>query len=269
MRLIAMPWTVGGGGDQATHVIAASQAAVPGAAAAPTGRMPINEVLSIVLSFRNGVERYKMYRASLGLLRFLFILNLSYTVLGFTFLFLAMCDYDFAPKFTEFQRAQFWKLGLLISVIAPLGSSADLLALRGLAAWRRALILPWLIVYAVLLSLLFSVTLAGVVYQGLEWKYLILLLCSACFFSAWKHVRRQYADMFRNERPAPHSISELTSHIAAAAGPDAQANDLPPKYEDLDQPPAYESDPSEPGGEASKGLPGGGGGEPGGDRGRN
>ena len=135
-----------------------------------------------------------------------------------------------------------------MSVFAPLASFVDLLALRGLQLWRRSYLLPWLFLYAFIISLIFANALSGVFHQGFRWTYTILLLCVLISFSAWRHVRLQYSEMAR-ERPTIRTVEDLAedlraAHARANVTTEAPAGDLPPKYEDLTvvSPPAYKAE---------------------------
>ena len=85
--------------------------------------------------------------------------------------------------------------GVFVSLFAPLALSCDLLALRGLTIWRKALMLPWLVLYAILVALVMAVVLTGTFHYGFHWRYILLGLCCLCFFSAWRQVRLQYSAM--------------------------------------------------------------------------
>lgn len=132
-------------------------------------------------------------------------------------------------------------------MFAPLASFVDLLALRGLQLWRRSYLLPWLFLYAFIISLIFANALSGVFHQGFRWTYTILLLCVLISFSAWRHVRLQYSEMAK-ERPTIRTVEDLAedlraAHARANVTTEAPAGDLPPKYEDLTvSPPAYKAE---------------------------
>ena len=139
--------------------------------------------------------------------------------------------------------------GLTVSLFAPLASFVDLMALRGLQLWRRALLLPWLVLYAFAVSLIFAHALAGVFHHGLRWTYVVLGFCALCLYSAWRHIRAQYGDMATGERPSSRTIDDLANDIRSATVVTSNSSipdpsqDLPPKYEDLDsnqQPPQYQ-----------------------------
>lgn len=73
-------------------------------------RLPVLEVLGVIATFRQNVERFKLYRASLSVIRFLLVLNLTYTVLGVAFLIMAFAK-DLTPEFSNDQRSQFGRIG--------------------------------------------------------------------------------------------------------------------------------------------------------------
>lgn len=209
-----------------------------------TGRLSIWEVLGIVSTFRQNVERLKLYRATLSVVRFMAVLNFIYTVVGSAFLIIGLSPSVYeAMDINNSQSAQFLKLGVFVSLFAPLALSCDLLALRGLRSWRKALMLPWLVLYAILVALVMAVVLTGVFHEGFKWRYLLLGLCSLCFFSAWRQVRLQYSAMVL-PRPTCCTVEDLATDLRARELSDVVTeplpNDLPPKYEDLEQPPKYE-----------------------------
>jgi hypothetical protein len=192
------------------------------------------EVVHVLTSFHRNHERMKMLRVSLSVIRFLSILNLVYTLLGITLLVMALCT-NLAPEFDDNQRTQFYKIGLTVSVFAPLASVVDLFALRGLQHWRRGHLLPWLALYGFFLLLIASHAITGVVHQGFKWTYFVLILCAFCLYSSWRHVFRQYHDMAR-DKPTPASLDQLAQQINQSGGgvtSESPPNDLPPKYEEL------------------------------------
>merc|ERR1739838_860577 len=209
-----------------------------------TGRLSIWEVLGIVSTFRQNVERLKLYRATLSVVRFMAVLNFIYTVVGSAFLIIGLSPSVYeAMDINNSQSAQFLKLGVFVSLFAPLALSCDLLALRGLRSWRKALMLPWLVLYAILVALVMAVVLTGTFKSGFHWRYLLLGLCCLCFFSAWRQVRLQYSAMSL-PRPTCCTVQDLAEDLRAREAADVTSgplpNDLPPKYDDLEQPPQYE-----------------------------
>jgi len=104
------------------------------------GRLSIWEVLGIVSTFRQNVERLKLYKATLSVIRFMAVLNFIYTVVGSAFLIIGLYEkvHD-ALDINKRQAEQFLRLGVFVSLFAPLALSCDLLALRGLRTWRKAL----------------------------------------------------------------------------------------------------------------------------------
>lgn len=209
------------------------------------------EVLGMLAEFRHNHERLKLYRVSMSVIRFLSVLNVFYTILGLGAITIGSFGLTDAwiSDISDRQREQFYNVGLMVCIFAPMASVVDFAALRGLRTWKRFYLLPWLFLYAFVICLIFAQSLAGVFHHGLKWTYVILLVCVLCFFSAWRHVRLQYTDMLR-DRPTPVTIDQLAHDVrertaaarSAASGVTSTdpAGDLPPKYEDLDQPPTYE-----------------------------
>jgi len=209
-----------------------------------SGRLSIWEVLGIVSTFRQNVERLKLYRATLSVVRFMAVLNFIYTVVGSAFLIIGLSPKVYeAMEINNNQSAQFLRLGVFVSLFAPLALSCDLLALRGLRTWRKALMLPWLVLYAILVALVMAVVLTGTFHYGFHWRYLLLGLCCLCFFSAWRQVRLQYPAMVL-PRPTCCTVEDLATDLRARELSDVVSeplpNDLPPKYDDLEQPPRYD-----------------------------
>ena len=102
----------------------------------------------------------------------------------------ALCLYR--PGMAQFNNPFFVIFaGVFVCIFAPLALTADVLALRGLRLWKRSLLLPWLVLYAVIILLVMSVVLSGIFHRGFHWQYLLLAICSFCFLSAWRHVRYQ------------------------------------------------------------------------------
>ena len=79
------------------------------------GPYNVLDVLHVLTDFRQNHERLKLYRVSLSVIRFLSVLNFVYTVLGVTFLLLALCT-EWTPEFDDRQRAQFFKIGEALSL---------------------------------------------------------------------------------------------------------------------------------------------------------
>ena len=75
-------------------------------------RLSIWEVLGIVSTFRQNVERLKLYKATLSVIRFMAVLNFIYTVVGTAFLIIGLFEnVHEAMGITRGQSGQFLKLG--------------------------------------------------------------------------------------------------------------------------------------------------------------
>lgn len=217
------------------------------------------EVLGAVSTFKHNVERMRWYKSSISTIKFLSILNITYTVVGVVFLFLSMFPTT-DMNFNYYQKQHFFRLGIFISIFSPVALVTDLLALRGLRQWKRNLLIPWLILYGILIALAFAVSITELYHRGIRWPLLLLAFCSLLVFSRWRHLSLQYKLMgIYTEPPSERNIGQLADDIrivtdvelrpepypAAMAMPEsdftmARKNSLPPKYEDLDQPPKYD-----------------------------
>ena len=86
----------------------------------------------------------------------------------------------------------FFLLGVFISIFSPVALITDLLALKGLRQWRRGLMIPWLILYGILIALAFAVAITELYHRGIRWPLLLLAFCSLLVFSRWRHLSLQY-----------------------------------------------------------------------------
>ena len=76
------------------------------------GRLSVWEVLGIVSTFRQNVERMKLYRATLSVVRFMAVLNFIYTVVGTAFLVIGLFPKIYeALDISHSASPQFLKLG--------------------------------------------------------------------------------------------------------------------------------------------------------------
>lgn len=220
-----------------------------------SGSSSVLEFLGAVSHFQHNVQRYRWYVLSVSTIKFLSILNITYTLVGLVFVTLSFLP----PTNPLFQQVLFYKIGIAILFFSPLALCADLLALKGLRTYRRVLLLPWLIFYAVILALAFSVFIKQMFHQGPQWHLLLLFFVALMMFTRWRHINLQFKLMsIYPDRPTEQSLSEFaaavnqsSSQVSAAGTTPAPAATIgdagvflkpapPPKYEDLDQPPKYE-----------------------------
>ena len=81
-------------------------------------RLSIWEVLGIVSTFRQNVERLKLYKATLSVIRFMAVLNFIYTVVGTAFLIIGLFEnVHEAMGITPGQSGQFLKLGKFLKIL--------------------------------------------------------------------------------------------------------------------------------------------------------
>jgi len=219
------------------------------------------EILGAVSAFKYNVDRMRFYKSSISTIKFLSILNITYTVVGVVFLFLSMFPTT-DLNFNYYQKQHFFRLGVFISIFSPVALITDLLALKGLRQWRRGLMIPWLILYGILIALAFAVAITELYHRGIRWPLLLLAFCSLLVFSRWRHLSLQYKLMgIYPEKPSERNIDQLADDIRVVTELDLRtegypnprvvgdctdgfpvARELPPKYEDLDQPPKYDED---------------------------
>lgn len=217
------------------------------------------EILGAVSAFKYNVDRMRFYKSSISTIKFLSILNITYTVVGVVFLFLSMFPTT-DMNFTYYQKQHFFRLGIFISIFSPVALITDLLALKGLRQWRRGLMIPWLILYGILIALAFAVAITELYHRGIRWPLLLLAFCSLLVFSRWRHLSLQYKLMgIYPEKPSERNIDQLADDIRVVTELELRtegypnprvlsdctdgitmARELPPKYEDLDQPPKYD-----------------------------
>merc|ERR1711976_1034870 len=87
------------------------------------GRLSVWEVLGIVSTFRQNVERMKLYRATLSVVRFMAVLNFIYTVVGTAFFVIGL---DGLTGSTYLEK------GSLVALVGPLRHPCGLGHVRGL-----------------------------------------------------------------------------------------------------------------------------------------
>ena len=68
------------------------------------------EVLGAVSAFKYNVDRMRFYKSSISTIKFLSILNITYTVVGVVFLFLSMFPTT-DMNFNHYQKQHFFRLG--------------------------------------------------------------------------------------------------------------------------------------------------------------
>jgi len=217
-----------------------------------SGSSSVLEFLGAVSHFQHNVQRYRWYVLSVSTIKFLSILNITYTLVGLVFVTLSFLP----PSNPLFQQVLFYKIGIAILFFSPLALCADLLALKGLRTYRRVLLLPWLIFYAVILALAFSVFIKQMFHQGPQWHLLLLFFVALMMFTRWRHINLQFKLMsIYPDRPTEQSLSEFAAAVNQSASNQMSAGTTqaattdagvflkpapPPKYEDLEQPPKYE-----------------------------
>merc|ERR1719206_283755 len=112
-------------GGATTASAAATATAAAGTTAGRIQRMgssSVLEFLGAVSHFQHNVQRYRWYVLSISTIKFLSILNITYTLVGLVFVILAF----FPPSNPLFHhQVLFYKIGIAILFFSPLALCAD------------------------------------------------------------------------------------------------------------------------------------------------
>jgi len=146
--------------------------------------------------------------------------------------------------------------GGILGLFSIITFSCNSLAVHGLRTWKRFLLMPWLILWLVILGcLVFNLVTSVFVRQHTPmpgFKQALELILCFCVFSVWCNMRKQVALMvhsreelqsaFNVENMSRDLFTTLSANQSQAAQSRVDPNkDLPPKYEDCtDAPPAYD-----------------------------
>eukprot|EP00088_Acartia_fossae_P041854 TRINITY_DN4381_c0_g2_i1.p1 TRINITY_DN4381_c0_g2~~TRINITY_DN4381_c0_g2_i1.p1 ORF type:complete len:348 (-),score=79.15 TRINITY_DN4381_c0_g2_i1:1634-2623(-) len=150
--------------------------------------------------------------------------------------------------------------GGIIGFIAMLTFTCNSLAVHGLRTWKRFFLVPWLVLWLIILAILvfqlvgsiFIVQPRGIPMPGFR-QALELIFCF-CVFSVWCNMRKQFAIMAhtREELQNAFDVERMARDLfggrntSSSTGPAVDpSKDLPPKYEDCATdvdlpPPAYD-----------------------------
>lgn len=160
--------------------------------------------------------------------------------------------------------------GGILGLFSIITFSCNSLAVHGLRTWKRILLMPWLMLWLVILGCLVFNLVTSVFFRPIQhtmpgFKQALELILCFCVFSVWCNMRKQVALMAhsREELQSAFNVENMAREIftTTAAMQSAQNRvdpnkDLPPKYEDCtDAPPAYDVDTMVPIGAAASALP--------------
>lgn len=163
--------------------------------------------------------------------------------------------------------------GGILGLFSIITFSCNSLAVHGLRTWKRILLMPWLLLWLVILGCLVFNLVTSVFFRipntmpAPGFKQALELILCFCVFSVWCNMRKQVALMahsreelqsaFNVENMSRDLFTTLSANQSQASQSRVDPNkDLPPKYEDCtDAPPAYDDSTMEPGFSAASALP--------------
>merc|ERR1712061_583779 len=151
----------------------------------------VRDLSSALWSLRTSQEAARLLRTSLSLLRCFLFFDICYLIGGITLISMALSNQ------VNDQENKMVFAGGLLTLFGSLSAMCNSLASHGLRTWRRALLLPWLLFFLLVLAFLF-LHLAQVFYEHhlrLKWEHLFLFLATYCLFSCWRHIHKQYLVM--------------------------------------------------------------------------
>merc|ERR1711971_673290 len=131
----------------------------------------VRDLSSALWSLRTSQEAARLLRTSLSLLRCFLFFDICYLIGGITLISMALSNQ------VKDQDNRMVFAGGLLTLFGSLSAMCNSLASHGLRTWRRAFLLPWLLLF---------LHLAQVFYQyhlRLKWEHLFLFLATYCLFS--------------------------------------------------------------------------------------
>ena len=144
-------------------------------------------------------------------------------------------------------RSQMVLYGGLFGLGASLSAMCNFLASHGLRTWRRALLLPWLLFFLLVLGLLTATMVRDLWCHRVQWRHVLLFVANLLIFSCWRHMQRQFLLM---SLPRPEGLSSQdveavlreVQEVREVLQPLPLHKDCPPKYEEVEgeDPPRYD-----------------------------
>merc|ERR1712037_902505 len=190
----------------------------------------VRDLSSALWSLRTSQEAARLLRTSLSLLRCFLFFDICYLIGGITLISMALSNQ------VKDQDNRMVFAGGLLTLFGSLSAMCNSLASHGLRTWRRAFLLPWLLLFLLVLAFLF-LHLAQVFYQyhlRLKWEHLFLFLATYCLFSCWRHIHKQYLVMaFPRPEQVVVDVESVVRGYLRLATAHSPPEDLPPKYEEV------------------------------------
>jgi len=201
---------------------------------------PLRQLSSTLWTLRNTQESSRVLRTSQSLLRFFLFFDICYLLSGIALVTLALAH-------QMENRSQMVLYGGLFGLGASLSAMCNFLASHGLRTWRRALLLPWLLFFLLVLGLLTATMVRDLWCHRVQWRHVLLFVANLLIFSCWRHMQRQFLLM---SLPRPEGLSSQdveavlreVQEVREVLQPLPLHKDCPPKYEEVEgeDPPRYD-----------------------------
>jgi len=203
----------------------------------------LRDLSSTLTNIRTVTEANKIIRVSSSMIRCMMFCDLCLFITGISLLTVGLTN-------SYYDQEKMIALGGIFGVAASISVTCNSLATHGLKSWKRGFLVPWLLFYLVVLSVMVLGLARSFYYEHLNLRQVFLFLICLSLFSCWRHLQKQFLLM---AYPKPELIVAdveavvrelIVQHQDAedtAATQYAAAKDLPPKYEEVeDSPPQYD-----------------------------
>merc|ERR1712107_769291 len=204
----------------------------------------VRDLSSALWSLRTSQEAARLLRTSLSLLRCFLFFDICYLIGGITLISMALSnqvnDQENRMVFAGGLLTLFGSLSAMCNRLAKvISKNKNLflsrfyifffsLASHGLRTWRRAFLLPWLLLFLLLAQVFYEHHLR------LKWEHLFLFLATYCLFSCWRHIHKQYLVMaFPRPEQVVVDVESVVRDYLRPATAHSPPGDLPPKYEEV------------------------------------
>lgn len=202
----------------------------------------LRDLTSTLSQMRSASYATKMLRASTSLIRCMMFFDLCYLITGISLITVALTN-DY------YNKERLIILGGAFGIAASISATCNSMAAHGLRTWKRGFLVPWMIYYLIILSILILALARSFYNEHLNLRQVFLFLICLTMFSCWRHFQKQFILM---AGPKPEQV--VVDVEAVVRDLIIQRNevnlsneavlsktDFPPKYEEVeDLPPQYD-----------------------------
>jgi len=196
----------------------------------------IRELTSTLSTMRAQSEGGRVLRASCSLIRCMMFFDLCYLITGISLITVGLSN-------NPANKERMIMLGGLFGVLASLSATCNSLASHGLRVWRRGFLVPWMLYYLVVLSILVLMLARSFYTEHINLRQVFLFLICLTLFSCWRHIQKQFLLMAypRPEQVVVDVEAVVRDLFGGSEAVPEPGKDLPPKYEEVeDLPPVYD-----------------------------